>query len=231
MSDGASAGDGNSLASDGGRSDAAHPDVSFEFDPDGVELKTVIVPQDFLPGLSSDWARLRFAGLERGKEIVVGKMVGVVNSAEKRAPPTDCGWRGKARSIIWLHGSFQMTARLDADELTRAFDRDPRLGNARAWASEQARYPGLVTGIWGSPRAKPSSHWPFTRHAVRAFDAGKKKLEFDIDVCLWATGKVSSPWSPYEWLIVSYVEGRGRAFRMRAGRRMMISPREVLRRI
>ena len=57
----------------------------------------------------------------------------------------------------------------------------------------------------------------------------REKLEFDIDVCLWATGKVSSSWSPYEWLIVSYVEGR--AFRMRAGRPMMISPREVLRRI
>ena len=46
MSDGASAGDGNSLASDGGRSDAAHPDVSLEIDVDGVELKSVIVPQD-----------------------------------------------------------------------------------------------------------------------------------------------------------------------------------------
>jgi hypothetical protein len=71
--------------------------------------------------------------------------------------------------------------------------------------------------------------WAFTRHALRAFHAGAKKIEFDIDVCLWATGKVSSSWSPYEWLIVSYVEGR--AFRMRAGRRMVISLREVLRRI
>jgi hypothetical protein len=225
MSDGASAGDGNSLASDGGRSDAAHPDDSLEYDPVGVELKTVIVPQDFLPGLSSDWARLRFAELERGKEIVVGKMVGVVNSAEKRAPPTDCGWRGKARSIIWLHGSFEITARLDADELKRAFDRDPKLAKARAWASEQARYPGLVKyRISAREAILPLA---FTRHAARAFDAGAKKLKFDIDVCLWATGKTSSSWSPYEWLIVSYVQGR--AFRMRAGRRMMISPREVLR--
>ena len=71
-------------------------------------------------------------------------MVGVVNSAEKRAPSIEGGWRGKARSIIWLHGSFEMTARLDADELTRAFDRDPKLANAQGWASEQARYPGLV---------------------------------------------------------------------------------------
>jgi hypothetical protein len=69
--------------------------------------------------------------------------------------------------------------------------------------------------------------WPFTRHALRAFDAGKKKLEFDIDVCLWATGKVSRSWSPYEWLIVSWLDGQ--AFRLRAGRPMMISPREVLR--
>ena len=52
-------------------SDAAHSDVSLEIDLDGVELKNVITPQDFLPGGSSDWARLRFAGLERGKELVV----------------------------------------------------------------------------------------------------------------------------------------------------------------
>ena len=141
----------------------------------------------FLPGLSSDWARLRFAGLER-EELVVGKMDGVVNSAEKRAPSIEGGWRGKARSIICLHGSFEMTARLDADELTRAFDRDPKLANARGWASEQARYPGLVKYRISARQAiLPVA---FTRHAARAFDAGAKKLEFDIDVCLWATGKV-----------------------------------------
>ena len=191
----------------------------------GVEVKSVIVPQDFLPGGSSDWARLRFAGLERGKELVVGKMVGVVNSAEERAPSIEGGWRGKARSIICLHGSFEMTARLDADELTRAFDRDPKLANAQGWASEQARYPGLVEyRISACQAILPLG---FTRHAARAFDAGAKKLEFDIDVCLWATGKTSSSWSPYEWLIVSWVEDR--AFRMRAGRPMMISPRGVLR--
>ena len=206
-------------------SDAAHPDASLEIDVDGVEVRSVIVPQDFLPGLSSDWARLRFAGLERGKELVVGKMGGVVDSAEERAPSIEGGWRGKARSIIWLHGSFEMTARLDRDELTRAFDRDPKLANASCWASEQARYPGLVKyRISACQAILPLA---FTRHAARAFDAGAKKLEFNIDVCLWATGKVSSSWSPYEWLIVSYVEGR--AFRMRAGRPMMISPREVLR--
>jgi hypothetical protein len=225
MSDGASAGDGNSLASDGGRSDAAHPDVSLEIDVDGRELKNVIVPQDFLPGGSSDWARLRFAGLERGKELVVGMMVGVVNSVEERAPSIEGGWRGKARSIICLHGSFEITARLDADELTRALERDPELANAQAWAAERGRYPGLVKDRVSARDA--ILPWAFTRHAVRAFDAGAKKLEFVIDVCLWATGKVSSSWSPYEWLIVSYVEGR--AFRMRAGRPMMISPREVLR--
>ena len=139
-------------------SDAAHPDVSLEIDLDGVELKSVIVPQDFLPGGSSDWARLRFAGLERGKELVVGKMVGIVNSAEERAPSIEGGWRGKARSIIGLHGSFEMTARLDADELKRAFDRDPKLAKARGWASEQARYPGLVK--YRISARQPSSHWP-----------------------------------------------------------------------
>ena len=206
-------------------SDAAHPDVSFEIDPVGVELKSVIVPQDFLPGRSSDWARLRFAGLERGKELVVGMMAGVANSAEERAPSIEGGWRGKARSIIRLHGSFEMTARLDADELTRAFDRDPKLANAQGWASERRRYPGLVEDrVAACDAILP---WAFTQHAVRAFDAGAKKLEFDIDVCLWATGKTLSSWSPYEWLIVSRVGDQ--AFRMRAGRPMMISPREVLR--
>ena len=210
----------------GGRSSARRGSsgLSLEIDLHGVELKSVITPQDFLPGGSSDWARLRFAGLERGKELVVGKMGGVINSAEERAPSIEGGWREKARSIIWLHGSFEMTARLDADELTRAFDCDPKLANAQGWASEQARYPGLVK------YRMPGVLLPlaFTRHAARAFDAGAKKLEFDIDVCLWATGKTSSSWSPYEWLIVSWVDD-GRAFRMRAGRPMTVSRREVLR--
>jgi hypothetical protein len=71
------------------------PDASLEIDVDGVELKSVIVPQDFLPGGSCDWARLRFAGLERGKELVVGMMVGVVNSAEERAPSIEARMAGK----------------------------------------------------------------------------------------------------------------------------------------
>ena len=99
------------------------------------ELRSVITPQHFLPDRSSDWARLHFAGLERGKELVVGQMFGVVNSAEERAPSIEGGWRGKARPITWLHGLFEMTARLDANELTRAFDRDPELANAQGWAS------------------------------------------------------------------------------------------------
>ena len=206
-------------------SDPAHPDVSLEIDLDGVELKNVITPQDFLPGGSSDWARLRFAGFERGKELVVGMMVGVVNSAEKLAPSIEGGWRGKGRSIIRLHGSFEMTARLDADELTRAFDSDPKLANAQGRAAERGRYPGLVKDrVSACDAILP---WAFTRHVVRAFDAGAKKLELDIDVCLWATGKVSPSWSAYEWLIVSWVDGQ--AYRLRAGRPMMISPREVLR--
>jgi hypothetical protein len=206
-------------------SDAAHPVDSLEIELDVVELKSVIVPQDFLPGESSDWARLRFAGLERGKELVVGMMVGVVKSAEERAPSIEGEWRGKARSIIWLHGSFEMTARLDADELTRALERDPELANAQGRASEQARYPGLVEcRVRACDAILPLA---FTRHAARAFAAGAKKLEFDIDICLWAIGKTSSSWSPYEWLIVSWVEDR--AYRLRAGRPMMLSPREVLR--
>jgi hypothetical protein len=206
-------------------SDAAHPDASSEIELDYVELKSVIVPQDFLPGESSNWARLRFAGLERGKELVVGRMVGVVDSVEERAPSSDGGWRGKARSIIWLHGLFEMTARLDADELTRAFDREPELANAQGWASEQARYPGLVEcAIDACDAILP---WAFTQHALRAFAAGAKELEFDIDVCLWATGKTSPSWSPYEWLIVS--RGEDRTYRLRAGRPMTVSPREVLR--
>ena len=88
-------------------------------------------------------------------------------------------------------------------------------------ASDPARTLNQITPDSGNPNSVK------TRPALKAFDAGAKKLEFVIDVCLWATGKVSSSWSPYEWLIVSYVEGR--AFRMRAGRPMMISPREVLR--
>jgi hypothetical protein len=80
-----------------------------------------------------------------------------------------------------------MTARLDADELTRALDRDPELANAQEWASERGRSPGLVEcRVSACNAALP---WACTQHAVMAFDAGKKKLEFDIDVCLQATGK------------------------------------------
>ena len=66
-----------------------------------------------------------------------------------------------------------MTARLDADELTRAFDRDPKLANARGWASEQARYPGLVKYRISARQAiLPLA---FTRHAARAFERGRKE--------------------------------------------------------
>ena len=118
-----------------------------------------------------------------------------------------------------------MTARLDADEWTHALDRDPELAKARGWASERGRYPGLVKcSVVACYAILP---WAFTRHALRAFAAGEKKLEFDIDVCLEATGKASPSSSPYKWLIVSWVDDQ--AFRLRAGRRMMTSPREVLR--
>src|SRR5262249_46332077 len=104
----------------------------------GVDLNCVIVPQDFLPDRSSEWARLHFAGRKRGFELVVGRMVGVVTGAEEREHVTghsqerlsfDRPRRGRARSI-WLRGSFELTARLDADELAHALDRDPELANA-----------------------------------------------------------------------------------------------------
>jgi hypothetical protein len=162
----------------------------------GVELQHVITPQNFLPDRSSEWARLHFAGRKGGFELVVGRMIGNVKGAEEREramgpsqerPPFNGPWRGGARSI-WLRGLFEMTARLDADELTHALDRDPQLANAQGWASERGRCPGLASTA--SPRATPSFHGP-SRNALRAFDADAKKLEFDIDVCLQATGKVS----------------------------------------
>jgi hypothetical protein len=190
---------------------------------EGQLLKSVITPQDFLPDRSSEWARLHFAGRKGGFELVVGRMVGVVKGTKEHERPSFDGLR-KARSV-WLRGSFELTARLDANELTHALDRDPELANARAWASERARCPGLVEcNVAACNAILP---WAFTKHALRAFDAGAKKLEFDIDVCLQATGKTSPSSSPYVWLIVSWVDGK--AFRLRAGRPMTISPREVLR--
>jgi hypothetical protein len=205
---------------------APNVDADEFVDVEGQDIRHVITPQHFLPNRSSEWARLHFAGRKGGFELVVGRMVGVVRGAKEHERQSfDRPWRGRAASIR-LRGSFEMTARLDADELTHALDRDPELANASCWASERGRCPGLVAcNVAACNAILPSA---FARHALRAFDAGAKKLEFDIDVCLWATGKVSSSWSPYEWLIVSYVQGR--AYRMRAGRRMTISPREVLRR-
>jgi hypothetical protein len=191
----------------------------------GVEQRRVIFPRDFLPDRSSEWARLYFAGRKRGFELVVGRMAGVAKGAvEHERQSFDGPGRGKARSI-WLRGRFEMTARLDADELTHTLDRDPELANAQAWASERGRCPGLVEcNVAACNAVLP---WPFTQHAVRAFDAGAKMLEFDIEVCLQANGRASPSSTPYKWLIVSWVNGK--AFRLRPGRRMMISPREVLR--
>jgi hypothetical protein len=195
------------------------------FDPVGVEVRSVIFPRDFLPDGSSEWARLHFAGRKRGFELVVGRMIGIVKGTEPHERPSFDGlWRRRATPSIGLCGYFEMRTRLDADELTHALDRDPELANAQGWASERGRYPGLVEDrVSARHTVLP---WAFVQHAVKAFDAGKKKLEFVIDVCLWATGK-APPSSPYEWLIVSWGDD-GRAFRMRAGRPMRISPREVL---
>jgi hypothetical protein len=187
----------------------------------GVEVRSVIFLQDFLPDRSSKWAGLYFGGRKKGFELVVGRMVGVVKGTKEHERRSfDAPWRGRARSI-WLRGDFEMTARLDADELTRALDRDPELANAQAWASERGRCPGLVKcNVAACNAVLP---WPFTQHAVRAFDAGARKLEFDIDVCLEANGRASPSSTPYRWLIVSWVDGQ--AFRLMAGRPMTISPR------
>ena len=192
----------------------------------GVELRRVIFPQDFLPDRSSEWARLHFAGRKRGFELVVGRMIGIAKGAENHQRASfDRLRRGKAHRI-WLRGLFKMIARLDANEVTHALDRDPGLASAQGWASERGRCPGLVEcAVQACSAVLP---WAFTQHVVRAFDAGAKKLEFDIDVCLQATGKASPSSSPYKWLIVSWVDGQ--AFRLRAERPMTISPREVLRR-
>ena len=154
-----------------------------------------------------------------------GRMIGIGKGVEERERPSfDRPWQRRAPSI-WLRGSFEMTARLDADELTHALDRDPELANAQARASERGRCPGLVECRISAPNAVlPLA---FTQHAVRAFDAGAKKLVIDIDVCLLANGRTSPSSTPYKWLIVSWVNGQ--AFRLTAGRPMMLSPREVSR--
>ena len=151
------------------------------------------------PGLPTrPLERVGAPSLRRAQEessTLVERMAGVARGAEEHERQSfDGSRRGRARSI-WLRGRFEMTARLDADELTRAFDRDPELANARAWASERARCPGLVEcNVAACNAILP---WAFTKHALRAFDAGAKKLEFDIDVCLQATGKASPSSTPY----------------------------------
>jgi hypothetical protein len=191
----------------------------------GVEVESVIFPRDFLPDRGSEWARLHFAGRERGYERVVGSMIGVAKGTEEHERQSfDGPGREKARSI-WLRGRFEMTARLDADELTHALDRDLEFADARRWASERGPCPGLVEcRVAACSAVLP---WAFTQHLVRAFDAGAKKLVFDIDICLEANGRASPSSTPYKWLIVSWVDGK--AYRLRAGRPMMLSPREVLR--
>ena len=153
-------------------------------------------------------------------------MVGVVEGVEEHERPSFDGPRRERARSIWLRGSFEMTARLDADELTHALNCDQELANAQRWASERGRCPGLVECNVAAPNAVLP--WAFTQHAVRAFNAGAKTLEFDIDICLQANGRASPSSTPYRWLIVSWgVDGK--AFRLMAGRPMMISPREVLR--
>jgi hypothetical protein len=203
-----------------------HDPDADAYDPVGIEVRSVIFPRDFLPDRSSEWARLHFAGRKRGFELVVGRLIGIAKGTEEHERPCfDGPWRRRATPSIWLCGYFEMRARLDADELTRALDRNPELANAQGWASERGRYPGLVEDRVSATYAVLP--WAFTQHAVRAFDAGAKELEFVIDVCLQANGRASSSSTPYRWLIVSWVHGQ--AFRLRAGRPMTKSSREVLR--
>jgi hypothetical protein len=201
----------------------APPTDAAEFGP--VELRRVIFPQDFLPDRSSEWARLHFTRRKRGFELVVGSMIGIVDGTEEHERPSFGDLPRERSRCFWLRGLFRMMARLDADELTHAFDRDPELMNAQGWASERGRYPGLVEcSVESCNAVLPLA---FAQQVLRAFDAGAKKLEFDIDLCLQATGKALPSSSPYKWLIVSWVDGK--AFRLMAGRPMTISPREVLR--
>ena len=203
-----------------------HTPLADAFDPVGVEVRSVIFPRDFLPDGSSEWARLHFAGRKRGFELVVGRMIGIVTGAEPHERLSfDGPLRGRATPSIWLCGSFEIRARLDASELNHALHRDPELANAQGRASERGRYPGLVEDRVSACNAVLP--WAFTQHVVRAFDAGAKELEFVIDVCLQATGRASPSSTPYKWLIVSWVDGK--AFRLMAGRPMVLSPREVLR--
>jgi hypothetical protein len=117
-----------------------------------------------------------------------------------------------------------MTARLDLGELARAYRRDPELVNARGWAPERGRCPGLVEEALFARRA--ILPWAFTQHVGPFFDAGSEALEFDIDVCLEATGKSSPSSSPYKWMIVSWILDGGdwQAFRLRSGRPPIKSP-------
>jgi hypothetical protein len=203
-------------------------------EPEGVRLKSVIVPQDFLPDYSSEWARFHFAGRKEGYELVVGRMGGVIKGVEAHAVSPPVGepgglprWSRQRRppeNTIWLRGLFVMHARLDLDEFAHAYRRDPELANARGWAPERGRCPGLVKETLSARRA--ILPWAFTQHVGPLFDAGAEELEFDIDVCLEATGKSFPSSSPYKWIIVSWILDGGdwQAFRLRSGRPPIKSP-------
>jgi hypothetical protein len=196
-------------------------------EPEGLRFKSVIVPQDFLPDRSSDWARLHFAGRKAGYELVVGRMGGDIEGVEAHPVSTLPRWSRQGHrpeNTIWLRGLFVMTARLDFDEFAHAFDRDPELAKAQGWAPERGRCPGLVKESLCARRA--IFPWAFTQHVGPLLDAGAEALEFDIDVCLEASGKTSPTSSPYEWMIVKWVMDGGdlQAFRLRSGRPPIKSP-------
>jgi hypothetical protein len=202
-------------------------------EPEGLRLKSVIVPQDFLPDRSSDWARQHFAGCKTGYELVVGRMGGIIKGVEAHPVSPGVEPRGLPRwsqqhrrpqNTIWLRGLFVMTARLDFDEFAHAYRRDPALASARGWAPERGRCPGLVEEDLFARRA--ILPWAFTQYVGTLLDVGSEALEFDIDVCLEATGKSSPSSSPYKWMIVSWILDGGvwQAFRLRSGRPPIKSP-------
>jgi hypothetical protein len=130
-------------------------------------------------------------------------MIGVVKGAEEHERQSfDGPWRGRARSI-WLRGRFEMTARLDADEIDAC-------SRPRSGACERSSLGFRERALSGARQVqsrrvqrRPSMGFHPTRgKGFRAFDAGAKILEVDIDVCLQATGKASPSSSPYKWLIV-----------------------------
>jgi hypothetical protein len=72
---------------------APHSDADELVDVEGQDTRHVITPQHFLPDRSSEWARPHFAGRKGGFELVVGRMVGVVEGTKESQRPSFDGLR------------------------------------------------------------------------------------------------------------------------------------------